>query len=253
MGRFFSPPRAYLSGEFARGLQIMRHRIACEPLAGMRMVFFSDIHASRRVSDARLARFFEKINALEPELILLGGDFAEDRASLVRLLRAMEALRAPLGVYACLGNNDAQIDDFFDLVRGRVRLLVNQRVDVRRGGGTLALAGVDEIDRGRSDARGLFVAPADLRILLAHYPLPQDYGQTPAADLQLSGHTHGGQFNFLGITPYTILFESSRHSWISGECCLDGVRTLVSNGVGMSRIPLRVGAPPQAHLLTVQP
>ena len=68
-------------------------------------------------------------------------------------------------------------------------------------------------------------------------------------DLQLSGHTHGGQFNVLGITPYTFFFEPRRHAWVSGECTLGGVRTIVSNGIGMSRVTLRVGAPPQVHLV----
>ena len=86
-------------------------------------------------------------------------------------------------------------------------------------------------------------------MLLAHYPVAYDFGAGARPDLQLCGHTHGGQFCVLGVSPYTFFFEPFSHAWISGECTLGGVRTIVSDGIGMSRVTLRVGAPPQVHCI----
>ncbi|NLF28098.1 MAG: hypothetical protein GX592_09385 [Clostridiales bacterium] len=230
----------------------MRHSAAYAPLAGIRMAFFSDIHANRRFSDEALRAFFARVSALWPDIVLIGGDLAEDYESLRRLLRAMRVLEPHLGIYACLGNNDSEIADFAEDVSRHMRLLVNEAALVEFGAGALAIGGVDDWKHGNPSARGLFSArePA-FRVLLSHYPVAQDYGGTPKADLQLSGHTHGGQFNVLGVTPFSALFECRSHRWISGECAIDGVRTIVSNGIGASRLPLRVGVPPQLHLVVL--
>jgi len=87
---------------------------------------------------------------------------------------------------------------------------------------------------------------SDYRILLSHFPVKPDC----EADLMLSGHTHGGQFNFLGITPYTIGFE---HSYgiegISGMNRIGNMPLLVSKGIGVSKLPLRIGTRPQVLLV----
>ena len=220
------------------------------PLHGLRLVFFSDIHANPRFSTAALEALFAQIQALKPHIVLIGGDFAEDANSLSRLLHALKVVRPSLGIYGCMGNNDSELPEFSALVETHVRMLVNKSIRVQFGSGSLIIGGVDDYRHGTPDATGLFCETENaFRVLLSHYPLPVKYGNTPRADLQLSGHTHGGQFNILGLTPFSILFERTSHCWISGECVLEGVRTIVSNGLGMSRIPLRIGVPPQIHLV----
>lgn len=216
----------------------------------MRLVFLSDIHANQRFTTAALQALFAQVNALEPHIVLIGGDFAEDANSLSRLLHALEVVRPPMGIYGCMGNNDTELPEFSASVAKHVRMLINESVCVPFNEGSLKIGGVDELLHGTSDAAKLFSESDNaFRVLLSHYPMPANYGSSPRADLQLSGHTHGGQFNFLGLTPFTILFERTTHRWISGECVLEGVRTIVSNGLGMSRIPLRIGVPPQIHLV----
>ena len=249
MGRFFSPPRRFFSRVPGEGVEIVRHAVSCAALAGLKMAFFSDIHASAHFSDAALEAFFARVAALEADIVCIGGDFAEDEESLGRLLRFFPLLSPRLGAYACPGNNDHEIDGFARRVAGQVRLLVNESVLVEG----LRLGGVDERKWGRPDARALFPAGEDaFRVLLSHYPVTHDFAPGPKADLQLSGHTHGGQFNVLGFTPYALMFEPRGHEWISGECMLGGVRTIVSNGIGMSRLSLRVGVPPQVHVVTFE-
>ena len=244
MGRFFSPPRRFFSRTPGEGLEIVRHDVSHAALAGFQLAFLSDIHACARFSDTALETLFARVAALDADIVCLGGDLAEDAESLSRLTRFFPLLTPRLGVFACPGNNDHEIDGFSRHVGKYLRLLTNE--SVRLGG--LRLGGVDERKWGRPDARGLFPAgEAVFRVLLAHYPICYDFGAGAKPDLQLSGHTHGGQFNVLGLTPYILPFEPRGHAWISGECTLHGVRTIVSNGVGMSRLCLRVGAPPQAH------
>lgn len=249
MGRFFTAPVRFVSATPGEGVRVARHAVSLPALAGLKMAFFSDIHASPRFSDAALEALFARVEALGADIICIGGDFAEDAESLARLLRALPLLRPRLGVYACMGNNDSEIAGFAQLVRGHVRLLVNESVLVEG----LRLGGVDERKHGHPRPEAVFPRGEDCpRVLLSHHPVAHDFGGGAKPDLQLSGHTHGGQFCILGVSPYTFLFEPFSHAWISGECTLGGVKTIVSNGIGMSRVSLRVGAPPQVHLIAFE-
>ena len=212
----------------------------------MKLAFFSDIHASPRFSDAAMEALLARVAAIQADAVCIGGDFAEDEGSLARLLHFFPLLSSPLGVYACLGNNDRELPGFARAVSPHARLLVNESVFLEG----LRLGGVDERKHGHPRPEAVFPHDgASARVLLAHYPVVCDFGAGARPDLQLSGHTHGGQCCVLGLSPYTFFFEPFSHAWISGECTLGGVRTIISNGIGMSRVTLRVGAPPQVHCI----
>lgn len=246
MGRWFTAPRWFFSITPGKGVETVQHAFPCPALAGMKLAFFSDIHASPRFSDAAMEALLARVAALGADIVCIGGDFAEDEESLARLLRFFPLLSPPLGVYACLGNNDRELPGFARMLEGHAHLLVNESVFLEG----LRLGGVDERKHGHPRPEAVFPHDgASARVLLSHYPVACDFGVGARPDLQLCGHTHGGQFNVLGITPYTFFFEPRRHAWVSGECTLGGVRTIVSNGIGMSRVTLRVGAPPQVHLV----
>ena len=246
MGRWFTAPRWFFSITPGKGVETVEHAFPCPALAGMKLTFFSDIHASPRFSDAAMEALLARVAALGADIVCIGGDFAEDEESLARLLRFFPLLSPPLGVYACLGNNDRELPGFARMLEGHARLLVNGSVLLEG----LRLGGVDERKHGHPRPEAVFPHDgASARVLLSHYPVACDFGAGARPDLQLCGHTHGGQFNVLGITPYTFFFEPRRHAWVSGECTLGGVRTIVSNGIGMRRVTLRVGAPPQVHLV----
>lgn len=246
MGRWFTAPRWFFSITPGKGVETVEHAFPCPALAGMKLAFFSDIHASPRFSDAAMEALLARVAALEADVVCIGGDFAEDEESLARLLRFFPLLSPPLGVYACLGNNDRELPGFAQMLEGHAHLLVNGSVLLEG----LRLGGVDERKHGHPRPEAVFPHDgASARVLLSHYPVACDFGVGARPDLQLCGHTHGGQFNVLGITPYTFFFEPRRHAWVSGECTLGGVRSIVSNGIGMSRVTLRVGAPPQVHLV----
>ncbi|MBR1560797.1 MAG: metallophosphoesterase [Clostridia bacterium] len=227
-------------------------------MRGVTAVFLSDVHVTRRTTEADMDALAGKVAALKPDLILLGGDYADEAEHTVRLFRRLKGLSAPLGAYAVVGNNDREA--FGDLgplrrlmAESGFELLVNAARPIDLPGGRLIVAGLDEYRYGHPDPAGLYPsdpAPDAYRLLLSHYP----HDVEPMPDLMLSGHTHGGQFNFLGLTPYAVGFErlltphrASR--FIAGLHAFRGGQVLVSKGIGASRIPLRIGVRPEIEMI----
>ena len=227
-------------------------------LRGLRVAFACDFHAVARTTPEDARALGGKIRGLRPDLILLGGDYSDCAEHARRLFAQIGPLEAPLGCFGVPGNNDREAwPDPEPLRRAMAgagcRLLVNESVRIPVGGGALWVAGLDDAIYGEPRPEGLYPAsPAEgvYRVLLAHEPRPV----LPAPELILSGHTHGGQFNLLGATPYSIGFERlfGRRvcpAAIAGWQDADGARMLVSKGIGASRIPLRIGVRPEIELL----
>lgn len=223
---------------------------APEFMHGLRALFVSDVHLRAHVSDDRLAALIALIAAQRADLMLLGGDYAETPADCLRFFCALEPLSFPLGAYAVPGNNDVfPVGDILAeaAAKARVHLLKNRVHTLALSGGNIAIGGCDEHKYGAPRTEHLFSACVDAyRILLSHFPVLPDC----PCELMLSGHTHAGQFNLAGLTPYSLGFER--------RYCLCGVRgltknsdmrILIGNGIGVSRIPLRLGAQPQIYLL----
>ena len=213
-----------------------------------------------------LERLIAQANALQPDLVLLGGDLAETARDQIEALPLLRCLAAPLGVYTVMGNNDyhhTQLGDraLNDCLReAGIITLVDSEVIIPVNGCRIRIVGLDEYDSktrslspyfARSDER-------DFRIIMAHYPqsIPLHLDECAAPpQLGLSGHTHGGQFRLLGLTPFSIGFERSRQSRLmppAGWTDRCGFPALVSNGVGVSRLPFRLNVPPQIHLITLE-
>lgn len=232
-----------------------------------RLLFAADIHMSWMFKAPRVERLLRDIEALAPDLILWGGDYAETYDCAVQFFQMTNRLHPPMGMYGVPGNNDAETfrGDMSELRRvmrrGGVRLLVNRTAHVDIAGGRLVIAGADDIKHGAPSGRMLRLGAekGDFRILLSHAPQALDQildrvRELPA--LTLCGHTHGGQIRLGPITPYTFFFEHtqrerSRYFHVSGYHVVDGMPLLITNGVGTSRLPIRIGAPAQIHLLTL--
>lgn len=224
---------------------------------GLRILFISDLHVSRQAKASDIDRLLCRMRDLSPDLLLMGGDYADDAENSLRFIRALASFEAPLGIFAVLGNNDREVWPDVSILRQHmkdsgIRLLINESEKIPVNGGMLTIAGIDEHKYGQPDCSGLCSsgAPDAYSILLSHYPCVP--AQLP--NLMLSGHTHGGQFNCLGFTPYTIGFERILHRrrapvFISGLKMFGSTSILVSKGIGVSRIPLRIGVKPEINLL----
>lgn len=260
MNRFprgFSRPDLYLAPATRIDVPIRELTVpAPAEWHGRTALFVSDIHL-RNGMDAK--RLTERMNAVQADLILLGGDYADTRSEALRLFHAFRRLHAPLGIFAVCGNNDVEAFGSHEALSEALssfgaRLLVNQSQPVDG----VWIGGADECRYGAPDYTNLFPqeVPSQRRILLSHYPLHNGLTQAHPA-LMLSGHTHGGQFNAFGLTPYSIGFESFGKNarppvLVSGAKRFDETLLLVSKGVGGSRIPLRVGVRPEMHRISFQ-
>ena len=251
---FFLRPDAYISIGQPGRVRVSELTVrAPEHMAGLRAVFLSDVHLWRGASDAWLRALMAQIESARADVLLLGGDYAERPAQQRRFFEAIGGLPRPrLGAYAVLGNNDSECFSEAGQLRrlaaqNGVRLLVNEREVLSLPGGRLAIAGLDEEKHGRPNTKRLFdgCGPGAYRLLLSHFP------RWPAAhaDLVLCGHTHGGQFNLFGITPFSVGFENCGYALVRGVETRAGTTLLVSRGLGCSRIPLRIGVFPEIHLV----
>lgn len=263
MYQFFAKPDWYFGFCGDLRCEVNETRIPGAPsfMKGLRALFISDIHATAHTKPEDIAILADKLAGVKADILLLGGDYADEFEHATRLLKGLGALSAPLGVYAVVGNNDREafenIDDLRRLMRSLgFQLLINEAVTLRLKGGKLIVAGLDEYKYGNPDATGLYPAKEAnnvYRLLLSHYP----HAVEAMPDLMLSGHTHGGQFNAFGLNPYTIGFERIIHPrrashYIKGLHRFRDSWMLVSKGIGASKLPLRIGVQPEIDLIVFE-
>ena len=129
-------------------------------------------------------------------------------------------------------------------------------------GAKLTVVGLDEMKYGRPRTEGLFAGMGEENfcVLLSHYPqmavAVAQSGANPGLQLALCGHTPGGQFRLGGLTPYAVGYERKMRT--GGPSLVHGWRRigqtwiLVSNGLGTSSLPLRIGAQPQIHKIILR-
>jgi predicted MPP superfamily phosphohydrolase len=224
-----------------------------------RIAFLTDLHYSAVVPRWFLARAVSTALALEPDLILLGGDFLSHRqryaAGLVELLKP---LAAPDGVFAVLGNHDHYVGA--EVVRGvlaavGVRELLNASAVIRRGTAALSLVGVGDLRFDVIDfAAAVAGLPADVpRVVLSHDPDVFAYWPSPIRlDLMLSGHTHGGQAHLPLLGPPYVPSQFG-FRYLAGHIRERDRQLYVSRGVGVITAPIRWRCPPEVTLVVLHP
>lgn len=234
------------------------HRLAgLPPGKTLRVLLIADTHEGwPDMPPARLEAIVAQANALKPDLILLAGDYQGGKLldlrrtdGLERAIRPFAALKAPLGVYAVMGNHDSMRWTPFVFARQPgPRLLVNAHVDV----GPVVVAGANSAILG-TDIQGTLagIPPGKPILLLLHEGDHFQYEKVPNRPiLALSGHTHGGQI----MLP---LIGSLGERFVGptlcrrGSCSVNGWPLFVTSGVGTSWLPLRIGVPPEMVLLTL--
>jgi len=219
-------------------------------LDGFTIAQISDLHVGVTIQRRFVEKVVARVNGLNPDLIAVTGDSVDGRVEDLRPhIEPMAQLSARHGVFAVTGNHEYYsgappwIEEFRRL---GMRVLLNEHLVLDHAGAALLLAGVTDFSGGhfdpahRSDpARALAGAPADLRprVLLAHQPRSADAAEKAGFDLQLSGHTHGGQFLpwrwFVPLQqPYTAGLHRHGPMWI-----------YISRGTGYWGPPKRIGAP----------
>jgi predicted MPP superfamily phosphohydrolase len=262
------PPPLGFYATFVEPFRLVEERVTVPvdprhaPAEPLRVAVLADLQ-SREVDD-HLREAVRRAMAFDPHLILLPGDLIQrapnEYGKVVGDFRELLApLDAPLGVYFVDGNTDEpeRVAEVFEGTR--VRLLVNETVEVAFAGRRIVIGGVtcgpkrervrgfcEAFDRRESD---------ELRILVSHYPdVALALDSVPGIDLVVAGHTHGGQVQLPFFGPPITLSAVPRRVAAGGLHLLNERWIYVSRGVGCERGPaprIRFLCPPEVSLLSI--
>ncbi|WP_109585225.1 metallophosphoesterase [Cupriavidus plantarum] len=219
-------------------------------LNGFTIAQISDIHVGPTIKGPYIDRIVDRVNSLDADAVAITGDLVDGSVrDLSRHTAPLGRLASRHGTFVVTGNHEyyagaeAWIEE---LRRIGLRVLLNEHVVVERDGASLVLGGVTDFTAGsfipshRSDpVRALAGAPvnAAVRVLLAHQPRSAPAAAAAGFDLQLSGHTHGGQF-----WPWN-LFVPMQQPYVHGLRRHERMWIYVSRGTGYWGPPKRFGAP----------
>ncbi|QDX97309.1 metallophosphoesterase [Pectobacterium carotovorum subsp. carotovorum] len=217
-------------------------------LDGFRLVQLTDLHASRLLQRPWMEAVVAKTNALKPDLTAITGDLADGTVSARHDdMEPLRNLTAPHGVFTIVGNHEYYVEYTQWVQRLNtlgLRMLLNENVSIERDNAAFVLAGIT--DRTAADFQQLLpdtaaalsgIAPDTAVVLLSHRPTGAKENARAGVDLQLSGHTHGGQV--LGMHWVTQL---ANEGYVSGGYDVDGMHLYVSNGAGLwNGFPIRLG------------
>ncbi len=232
---------------------------------GMRVAQMSDLHINSYTTAEDLERAVAVVNSLNPDLVMLTGDFVDwDAKYADDATRPFRDLTAREGVFAVLGNHDYYSGDIERVKRSikqyDLGLLVNQHTTIRRGADTLTLIGLDDPRHNRSGngprmsaesidpERAMRGMPAQgPHLLMVHNPiLIPELVQRYELDLITSGHTHGGQFQVPILTDRLV---ASAEYFVKGRYDLGRTQVYVNRGFGFTGPPIRFRARPEITLL----
>lgn len=230
--------------------------------SALKIALLSDLHAgSAFINEAKLRTIVERTNQLNPDLILMAGDFVAggrdngERLEPETFAPILKNLHAPLGVYAVLGNHDWWYNApkvRTALEANGIKVLENESVELNGPGGPFVLVGLADLWEGQQRVQETIAKiPAGPPVIaLTHNP--DIFPQLPQrVMLLLAGHTHGGQVRFPLIGT---VVHSSRYGdrYVAGHVVENGHHLFVTTGIGTSIVPVRFGVPPEIVLLTVK-
>jgi hypothetical protein len=237
-------------------------------LENFKLVFITDIQADHYTDEGRLSNYINKVNSLNPDLILIAGDLITTGPDYIQLsAREVGKLKAKYGIYSCIGDHDnwAYRNDYARsltevtsaLNYNGVEMIDNDNRIINVDSADIAITFITAtyvedvpkiiLDSLSTNSNGNF------KIFLTHQPQPEliETAQKNNFNLFLAGHTHGGQitlvFPFIQLTPTMI-----ETKYIRGDFWFGSMLMIISRGLGMSLAPIRYNSTPEITLITLK-
>lgn len=242
--------------------RITTHKLTLEE--PLKIVQFSDVHLGKDYSFTDFKRIITKVNALNPDLVIFTGDLIDDNKTFTEVEKVIELLKmveSTYGNYAVYGNHDhggngtrryAKI-----MKESGFRLLVNENETITlKNGEKIHLIGIDDIVLSRPDFEAAFkgIETKGYRLFISHAPdvvdrLPSE----GVVDLQLSGHSHGGQVRLPIVgAPFTVPYGRKYIKGLYEVAEREGMLLYVNSGIGTSQLPYRFLNPPEITLFLIE-
>ncbi|MGD9581737.1 MAG: metallophosphoesterase [Vampirovibrionia bacterium] len=225
---------------------------------GFTIVQVSDLHRSKVVKRPYIEQMIAMIKNLHPDAIVITGDLANNLLYLSDVVKTLDTLSAPYGVFVVLGNWEHYygVNESIEVIKkSKLRLLFDKVVYLKKGDQKICLAGVSD-DGGRGTTLKETYKKVDdkyVKILLAHNPyiVVNRHKSNRRIDLILSGHTHGGQV----VLPFwgpIVVPRAFNKKYPSGMFYFDDSKLYVNRGIGAVTFPMRVNCPPEITLFTLK-
>ncbi len=242
--------------------RITTHKLTLEE--PLKIVQFSDVHLGKDYSFTDFKRIITKMNALNPDLVIFTGDLIDDNKTFTEVEKVIELLKmveSTYGNYAVYGNHDhggngtrryAKI-----MKESGFRLLVNENETITlKNGEKINVIGIDDIILSRPDFEAAFkgIETKGYKFFISHAPdvvdrLPSE----GVVDLQLSGHSHGGQVRLPIVgAPFTVPYGRKYIKGLYEVSEREGMLLYVNSGIGTSQLPYRFLNPPEITLFLIE-
>ena len=233
-----------------------------DSLDGFRIVQIADVQMDARTNGSKLETFIDRVNSLDPDLILVCGDLVTSGTGYIdSAAAAMGRLKATRSTYACLGDHDFFSDStrvMSSLQKNGVTVLDNAVAVVEKDGALISITGITNVYRTRASEDVIRKLEEQrngeaVNILLTHQP--SDWlvkrAEENHYDLFLAGHTHGGQIAF-PLPGFLLTGSSFETPYVSGFYRAGSMFVSVTNGLGLTLAPVRYNAPAEITLITLR-
>lgn len=227
-----------------------------EAFDGFRIAFASDFHYRSKYKEKALLSTVRALGDLHADVLLLGGDYQEGCEYVTRLFRELSRVKTPFGTYGVMGNNDYErcYDEIVSAMqRYGMNVLEHTCDTIRIGDDRLILTGIrDPFDLSSNGiSPTLKLSPDDFVVMLTHTPDYAEDTDITNTDLVLAGHTHGGQVT---LGRWLVPSTGSKYGkkFLSGKNeTSKGIPVITTNGLGTSRMKLRLFAPSEVVLVVL--
>jgi predicted MPP superfamily phosphohydrolase len=224
---------------------------------GFKIVHLSDIHHGSNFHLDSVKKVVDKTNALEPDLILIIGDYiTENKKYILPCFEVVKELKSKYGIISVLGNHDYWTDS--DLVRDGMKRagiedMENRSTWISKEGARIKVGGVGDFWEAEQklDATVSDVNKNDFVILLSHNPDYAEKVSDELIDLMLCGHTHGGQVTIFGLYAPVLPIRYGQ-KYRSGVVEKGTMKIIISRGIGLISPAVRFFCPPQIILITLK-